>query len=276
MTDNTIQPLRLCTAAFALVIVIASSTATASADPGEAANIPAPAAISEEAPPAELPLPYESWAGTGFGPPKPLPPADRPLPLARPRQLPRRPLELSASLATFLPNCGSGSIDDRACLTVGPGAGLEGALLYRAVPFFAFGLEGAWSGFGGGGRGALSGAGGGARFLGAAGRVYFADEGRWDPYVALTLGFGALELAGTDQRARVSTSGFGGRVAGGVDVVLGSHLRIGPSVSFTRFIAWSEQQCQADVCGHGPALYGRVIGFATLGLHATASFGDVL
>lgn len=273
MTDNTIQLLRLCTAAFTLVI--ASSTATAWADPGGSANIPAREPISEEAPPNELPLPYESWAGTGFGPPKPLPPPDRPLPLPRPRQLPRRPLELSAALATFLPNCGSGSVDDRACLTVGPGAGLEGALLYRVVPFFAFGLEGAWSGFGGRNQGALSGAGGGARFLGVAGRVYFADEGRWDPYVALTLGLGSLELAGTDG-ARTSTSGFGGRVAGGVDFVLGSHLRVGPSVSFTRWVAWSEQQCQGDVCGYGPALYGRIIGFATLGVHATASFGDVL
>jgi hypothetical protein len=274
VTDRTIQPLRLCTAALALVI--ASSAAKASADPGRSTNIPDSAPISDEPPPSELPLPYESWAGTGFAPPKPLPPLDRPLPLARARQRPRRPLEFTAALATFLPSCGSGSIDDRACLTVGPGVGLEGALLYRVSPFFAFGLEGAWSGFGGRGQGALSSAGGGARFLGAAGRVYFADEGRWDPYVALTLGLGSLELSGADGAAHVATSGFGGRVAGGVDFVLGSHLRLGPAVSFTRWLAWSEERCQGDVCSRGPALYGHVIGFATLGFRVTASFGDVL
>jgi hypothetical protein len=179
-------------------------------------------------------------------------------------------------MSTFLPSCGSGSIDDRACLTVGAGAGLEGALLYRVSPFFGFGLEGAWSGFAGQGRGALSGAGGGVRFLGAAGRVYFVDEGRWDPYVALTLGLGSLELSGVDSATQVSTSGFGGRVAGGVDFVLGSHVRLGPSASFTRWLAWSEERCQSSVCSNGPALYGRIIGFATLGFRVTASFGDVL
>jgi hypothetical protein len=121
----------------------------------------------------------------------------------------------------------------------------------------------------------LSGAGGGARFFGVVGRVYFADEGVWDPYLALTLGAGTLQLEGGSD-TRVSTTGFGARVAGGVDFALGSHLRLGPSASFAHWLAWSEERCSAGVCRDQPAVYGRLLGFATLGFRVTGSFGDVL
>lgn len=279
MVTHSILHRLLWTAALALVISTASINAQA--DPGASSNIPDPAQDFETSPPPEaeatLALPYEPWHGRGFPPPPPTAATDLPPPLARPRQLPRRPLELTAAVGTFLPSCGSGSVDDRACLTVTPGSGLDLALLYRARPFFAVGVEAALSGFGGRGQGPLSSAGGGARFLGVTGRVYFADEGAWDPYVALTLGVGSLRLEGTSEaEPSVSTNGFGGRVAGGVDYVFGSRLRLGPTVSFSRWVAWSEQQCHASICGAGPAIYGRIVGFATLGLRVTASFGDVL
>jgi hypothetical protein len=271
----------------ALSFAIASSSATAKADPRAASNIPAlgqkiadePAkdeAMTSAAAPEELPLPYESWQGPGLPPPKARSEHDLPPPFARSRQYARRPFELSAALAAFLPNCGSGSIDDRGCLTVTPGSGVDVALLYRVGPFFAFGAEGLLSGFGGGGHGVLSGSGGGARFFGVVGRVYFADEGAWDPYVALTLGAGSLELRGAAADTRESTTGLGGRVAGGVDYVLGSRLRIGPAASFAHWLAWSEARCAGDVCREQPAMYGRLLGFATLGVRVTGSFGDVL
>jgi hypothetical protein len=288
VTDSTIQPLRA--SAAALSLVIAASSATAWADPGASANIPNRASNSGPNPekdrafaPAELPLPYEPWQGRGFRPPRVLPATELPPPLARPRQLARRPFELSAALSAFLPNCGSGSIDDRACLTLAPGSGVDGALLYRVGPYFAVGAEGAWSGFGARGHGALSSAGGGGRFFGVAGRVYFADDGVWDPYVALTLGGGSLKLDGAAAGATgeagpasIATSGFGGRVAGGVDYVFGSHFRLGPSVSFARWVTWGERRCSGGVCSESRAEYGRVLGFASLGFRATASFGDVL
>ncbi|MES1186045.1 MAG: hypothetical protein ABUL60_19690 [Myxococcales bacterium] len=223
----------------------------------------------------ELPPPYEAWQGTGPRPPTAPPAGDLPPPLARPRELPRRPWELGASLAAFLPSCGSGSIDDRGCLTVSPGSGLDATLLYRVGPFFAFGLEGAASGFSRRGQGALSGAGGAARFFGVVGRVYFAEQGLWDPYLALTLGAGTLELAGTES-ARVSVSGLGGRVAGGLDFLLGSHFRVGPSASFAHWLAWRESNCSTGVCRDQAAAYGRLLGFATLGVRLTGSFGEVL
>jgi hypothetical protein len=269
----------------ACAFVIASSSA-ANADPRAVANIPAPeqqfgATEAKGAPPGDqnvtdnLPLPYESWQGTGPQPPTAAPADDLPPPLARPRELPRRPFEISASLAAFLPSCGSGSIDDRGCLTVAAGSGIDVTLLYRVGPFFAVGAEGAVSGFASRGQGAWSGAGGGARFFGVAGRVYFAEQGVWDPYVALTLGVGALQLAGVDD-TRVSTRGLGARVAGGVDFALGSHFRLGPSASFAHWLAWSEERCNAGVCRDQPAAHGRLLGFATLGFRLTGSFGDVL
>jgi hypothetical protein len=198
-----------------------------------------------------------------------------PPPLTRPRQQPRRPLELSAALAAFLPSCGSGSIDDRGCSTVGAGSGVDLALLYRVGPFFAFGAEAALSGFAHTGQGALSRGGGGARFFGVVGRVYFADEGAWDPYVALTLGAGKLDLTEPNDR-REATTGMGARVAGGIDYALGSHFRVGPAASFTHWVAWSEDSCSGAICRDERAVYGRLLGFATLGVRLTASFGDVL
>ncbi len=221
-------------------------------------------------------MPYEAWEGTGLAPPKGYPAAQLPPPLAREREHARRPFELTAALASFLPSCSSGSIDDRGCLTVGPGSGIDAALLYRVGPFFGVGAEGVLSGFATPAHGMLSGAGGGARLFGVVGRVYFADQGAWDPYVALTLGVGTLMLRGAPGGARESTSGLAGRVAGGIDYVVSSHWRLGPTASFAHWVAWTEATCNGDVCRDAPATYGRLLGFATLGFRLTGSFGDVL
>jgi hypothetical protein len=269
-----------------LALLIASSSTTAHADPRAAENIPAAAhkpqpelakdeGVVTTPVTAELPAAYEPWRGTGFGPPPPQAVRDAPAPFARAREHARRPFELGAALATFLPSCGSGSLDDRACLTLSPGSGAEVTLLYRENPYFAFGVEGALSGFGGRGHGLLSGAGGGARFLGVVGRVYFTDQGAWDPYLALTLGVGTLSLRSSESEHE-STTGLGGRVAGGIDYVLGARLRFGPTASFARWVAWSEQQCESDICREQPSVYGRLLGFATLGLRVTGCFGDAL
>lgn len=271
----------------ALALVLASSS-TVRADPRAVSNIPtsehkfASSEASTTDLPAstafgELPLPYEAWRGTGPQPPVSGSEAsvDLPPPLPRAPALPRRPFELTASLAAFLPSCGSGAIDDRGCLSVSPGTGVDLALLYRVGPFFAVGGEAAVSGFAARGGGALSGTGGAARFFGVAGRLYFADVGPWDPYVALTLGAGTLKLRGEDD-AQMATTGLGGRVAGGVDYAFGSHLRLGPTASFAHWVAWTEQQCHGNVCRDQLAAYGRLLGFATLGFRVTGSFGSVL
>jgi hypothetical protein len=258
-------------AAAACALVIASSFSTARADPRAGSNIPAPELKSDA---AELPLPYEAWQGTGHLPPAPALERDAPLPLPRGRELSRRPFELSTAFVALLPAPQLGSIDDRGCLTVRPGGGVEAAFLYRVSPFFAVGLEGVASGLGGAGAGALGDRGGRARFGGVVGRLYFADSGAWDPYAALTLGAGTLTLpASDDSPTRVTTSGMGGRVAGGIDYLMGSHFRVGIAASFAHWIAWSERQCAGNVCRDQSPRYGRLLGFATLGLRLTGSFG---
>ncbi|HVY30593.1 MAG TPA: hypothetical protein VHB79_28735 [Polyangiaceae bacterium] len=254
----------------ALIFLLAALSTTASPDQRDAENIP----DAEQKANTELPPPYEPWRGTGPLPPTATSARELPPPLARPREQPRRPIELGVAVAAFLPSCGSGSIDDHACLTLSAGSGVDAALLYRATPFFAFGAEGALSGFGNG-HGALSSAGGSARFIGVVGRVYFADSGSWDPYLALTLGVGVLSLRGAAD-AKVATTGLGARVAGGIDYGLGSHLRLGPSASFSRWFAYSDASCEAGVCHEQGSRYGHVLGFVTLGLRLTGSFGEAL
>ena len=91
---------------------------------------------------------------------------------------------------------------------------------------------------------------------------------------ALTLGAGTLTLPGNDElSSRVATTGLGGRVAGGIDYLLGSHFRVGPAASFAHWIAWSEQQCTGRVCRDESPRYGRLLGFATLGVRLTGSLG---
>jgi hypothetical protein len=261
--------------------VIASSGSTARADTGPGSNIPGAAAKSHPAPggdlapsaPDELPLPYQPWQGSSFGPP-PTHSAivnDSPLPFARSPELRRRPYELTLSPSVFLPGCGDGSIDGRGCASVALGSGVEAALLYRVVPFFAVGVEGLLAGFGGAGHGALSSIGGDARFFGVVGRAYFADNGPWDPYASLSIGYGELELAGAG-----TTSGWGGRIAGGIDYLLGSHLRVGPTLGFAHLLVWEEEQCQGGSCSERPLPYGRLLAFTTLGVRLSGSFGQAL
>ena len=267
MIAHAIVPLTLLGMTAALGLTLTSSTARA-----DQPDVPIIPNESEKSDPAPLPSPYEAWQGSRHAPPGARRDGHLPVPFPRPRELPRRPLEATLGGAAFLPSCSAGSFDDRGCVTLGPGGGAEGALLYRVGPFFAAGAEGAWSGFAGRGRGALSGAGGGGGFVGIAGRVYFADSGLWDPYVSLALGYSALRL----NEGGAATSGFGARVGGGIDFLVGSRVRLGPGLSFAHFIAWSEERCRGAVCRDERASYGRLLGFATLGLRLTASFGDAL
>lgn len=259
-------------------LAIAPSFATASPNERALPSVPAPLQKNHGPPDAELPLPYQPWDGTGL--PAPPPPAERDesrSPLPRPREQPRRPFELTAAFTALLPSCGAGSVDSRGCASVHPGAGADGALLYRVNPFFAVGLEALVSGFAGDDGGPLAARGGRARFAGVVGRLYFAEAGAWDPYATLTLGVGSLELSTSGAGGeRGTTTGLGGRVGGGIDYWLGARVRVGPSASFAHFVATGEQQCNGDVCRTQSLAYGRLLGFATLGLRMTASFGEVL
>ncbi len=234
------------------------------------------AALAESQP---LPLPYAADDREGALAPAapPAVQADVPPPLARPLEHRRRPFELSASLAAALPSCQPGSIDDRRCGTIDPGTSWDAALLYRVNPYFGVGAEAAFAGFAQGGVGGFSSM-SSAKFVGLLGRVYFAESGLWDPYLSLTLGGGSLTARVLDepQGRREGSSGIGGRIGAGLDVLLGSRIRLGPAASFAHWVAWSEQRCKGEVCQTGGLAYGRLLGFATLGLRLTLSLGEAL
>jgi hypothetical protein len=256
LTD--IRRLREGAASLLLVGTLHSGVQAATEDPQVSPNIP-------EAP-ATLPLPYGPSASPGA--PRPIvDDVDLPPPLARAPEHPRRPFEVGLGLGVFLPSCGSGSIDDRGCRTTAPGSGLDIALLYRVTPHFAAGAEGIVSQYRAPEAGLLTGGGGRTRFLGAVGRLYFAEDGPWDPYLALTLGVGTLALGSAEQNG---ATGFGGRIQAGIDYALSQRLRIGPAGSLARW--WSSGSCESGFCDP----YGKPLGFATLGLRLTASFGDPL
>lgn len=241
-----------------LVTTLTTGAKAATEDPQASPNIP-------EAP-ATLPLPYEPTSNPG-SPRVPVDDVDLPPPLARAPEHPRRPFEVGLGLGIFLPSCGSGGIDDRGCRSVAPGSGLDLALLYRITPHFAAGGEAIVSQYRAPEQGLLSGGGGRTRFLGVAGRLYFAEQGPWDPYLALTLGVGTLALGAAEQSG---ATGFGGRIQAGLDYTLSRRLRLGPAGSLARW--WSSGSCASSFCDP----YARPLGFATLGLRLTASFGDPL
>jgi hypothetical protein len=227
-----------------MAFAITTSSVTAMADPEAVGNIPTDQQKSELAPP------YEAWRGHHHAPPRASAPRDLPAPLVRPREQARRPFEAGAALLAFLPSCGAGRIDDRGCDTSSPAPGIEVTLLYRPTPLFAVGGEGVGSR--------------GARFIGAVGRLYFAEAGAWDPHLALGLGVGELSR---DRAEQDLTRGLGARVAFGIDYRLASHWRVGPHAAYAHWLVWSER---------GLSAYGKVVGFATLGVRITGSFGDVL
>jgi hypothetical protein len=242
-------------------LVTATEARAATVDPQASPNIPEVPEI--------LVLPYAPASSPGA--PRPVvDSADLPPPLARAPEYWRRPFELGLGLGIFLPSCGCGSIDARDCQTTAPGSGLDVALLYRVTPHFAAGAEGIVSRYRAPDSGPLSGGGGRTRFLGAALRLYFAEDGAWDPYLALTLGVGTLALGSSLQQS--STTGFGGRVEAGIDYALSRRFRLGPAGSLARWWSPSSSACGDGFCDP----YGKPLGFATLGLRLTASFGDPL
>lgn len=225
----------------------------------------------------ELSLPYSPYRGEAL-PVRPHAPADVPPPLGRARELPRRPFELGASFGVSLPSCEPGSIDDRRCATLGTGRGFDVSVLYRVSPYFAVGGELTFGSFELSRTDADAAQRSSGRFLGTLGRVYFAESGMWDPYLGLTLGVGSLEARATelDPSLRERASGFGARISGGVDFLLGTHLRLGPSVAFAHWISWQEERCSGAVCRSEALSYGRLAGFASAGLRLTGSFGPTL
>jgi hypothetical protein len=115
--------------------------------------------------------------------------------------------------------------------------------------------------------------------VGAFGRVYFYEEGAFDPYLELELGYGSLSTTFTNTSgAHTEDSAFGpmARVGGGLDFVVLKNLELGGAVGFTHLLLERGKRCTSEGCARGSAPGGAMMGALTVGLRATVAFGAPL
>jgi hypothetical protein len=191
-----------------------------------------------------------------------------PPPLPRAPERARKPFAVVAELDASLPTCRD---ELRGCGAPALGAG--GALLHRPLPYFAFGAELAFA------RAAENGVEGTLEQElvagGALGRVYFYEEGAFDPYLELELGYGALRTLAGAAGARRESRAFGplARVAGGIDFVVLPALELGGALGYRQLVL---EACTARACRAGAAPGATLSGALVVGLRATLAFGAPL
>jgi hypothetical protein len=199
-----------------------------------------------------------------------------PPPLPRAPEHARRPVELASELALSLPTCQSGADAER-CAALAPALGAGLLALYRQNPYFAFGAAFSFS------RSSSAQAGGlldgETLAIGAVGRVYLYEEGAFDPYLELELGYGSLRTTLVSAGgARYEDSAFGpsARVGGGLDFVVLPSLELGAAVGFSHLLLERGRACQGERCTAGSAPSAAMVGALTLGLRATVLLGKPL
>jgi hypothetical protein len=195
-----------------------------------------------------------------------------PPPLPRAPEHARKPFELVTEFGTSLPTCQSGAHAER-CRALAPAFGAGVAVLYRPIPYFAFGGAVSYARARSvGAEGSLDGelvAGG------ALGRVYLYEEGVFDPYLELELGYGSLRTTLDDTGSRHEDNAFGplARVGGGLDFVVLPALELGAAVGFTHLLLERGAQCRGETCVAGGAPSGAMVGSLVFGLRAKLVLG---
>jgi len=199
-----------------------------------------------------------------------------PPPLPRAPEHARKPFELVGELGSSLPACRSGPDAER-CSALAPAFGAGFSLLYRSVPYFAFGgtlsyarsrsvaADGTLAG-------ELLG-------VGASGRVYLHEEGAFDPYVELELGYGSLRTTFVENAGvRSDDRAFGplARVGGGLDFVVLPALELGAALGFTHLLLERGEHCAAETCVSGGAPSAAMAGALVFGLRAKLVLGAPL
>ena len=157
------------------------------------------------------------------------------------------------------------------CTLLGPAVGATLAALHRPNPFFAFGVGVSYSRAGADQEDGLVES--ELYAVGARGRVYFHEEGAFDPYLELELGYGSLRTTFVEvSGARRVDSVFGpsARVGGGLDFSVLPSLRLGGSVGFTYLSLGTG--CVSSSCPPSAAMAGAF----GVGLHATVLLGNEL
>lgn len=199
-----------------------------------------------------------------------------PPPLERAPERARRPVALVSELRLSIPTCQSGPAAEP-CRALVPAVGAGLVALYRPYPYFSFGAGFSYSRANATahGDGLLDGE---LFSIGAVGRVYVYEEGAFDPYLELELGYGSLTTTFTTEGARYEESAFGplARVGGGLDFVVLANLELGGAVGFTHLLLERGERCAAEYCARGSAPGGAMVGAFTAGLRATVILGAPL
>ncbi|HEX6765634.1 MAG TPA: hypothetical protein VF103_09160 [Polyangiaceae bacterium] len=198
-----------------------------------------------------------------------------PPPLPRAPEHARRQVELVSSLDASLPTCQSG-VDAERCTALSPAIGAGLSALYRENPYFAFGAGVGYSRSSGARLGGVLD--GEAFTIGALGRVYLYEEGAFDPYLELELGYGSLRTTLVSGGARYEHAAFGpaARVGGGMDFSVLPILELGMAVGFSHLLLERGETCAARGCAAGSAPSGAMVGSLMLGLRATVLLGKAL
>jgi hypothetical protein len=186
------------------------------------------------------------------------------------------PIELVPEFVVSLPTCRSGGGAER-CAALVPALGAGFAGLYRPYPYFAFGAALTYSRAG---HTRVDGALDAEHVeLAARGRVYLYEEGAFDPYLELDLGYGSLRTSFvTVGGARYEDAAFGStaRIGGGLDFFVLPSLELGVAASFMHLLAPRGERCVADRCTAGNAPEGAMVGALALGVRATLLLGEPL
>lgn len=247
--------------------------------------LPLLAALALVSSPARALPPAEPNAPAYRLPPAgPLPPP--PAPLREAPAYARRAFELAIGPQAGLLGChgavpGSIAAGDP-CRDVSPAFGVEAQGLWRLSGHWALGarLDYARVAWDAGLAFGPSASGGAGRwpFVGLEGRGYLFDEGAFDPYLGVALGWGLLAMGWREGDADVALEreGLATTVSAGASWWLSSRLRVGPNLSLLWQPLGGVERCEGRVCLDGSAL-GRAPNRALrLGITVTFGVGDEL
>ncbi|MGC4090368.1 MAG: hypothetical protein QM756_21315 [Polyangiaceae bacterium] len=202
--------------------------------------------------------------------------AEAPAPVDEPLEMPRRQFELGGSLGPILPTCPVDSGDACSGVSVGQEWALYG--FWRVTPHFGFGpsvrmahhsataSDHDWQGIRRSSLFALS------------GRVYPLGTTRFDPYLQLDMGAGALSLdvLGVNGRSEDMSLGLAARSALGLDVAVTSWFHAGGFVAYWRYLPSSVTRCVNECSNIAAGDSSLALGSVSLGLELGFTFGEML
>ena len=262
------------------------------AEPATEEPIGEPAAEPPSAEPASAPPPRAPQAAPGgqralqshaAGP------GGRPPPPPPPLAAIRRAVELVPTLGLSFPSCAAGASSDDRCEGVEAGGGFGFAAFWRVTPHFAWGGGFDIAGFRyeAPASSGLKDTQAGAAWIGLLGRIYVLDETLFDPYFQLGIGGAALGTTGTvttgpnaNETYEETGAGPALQLGAGIDFILGSRIKLGPSLSYTRVFVDKIRRCRSGSGGECEDVpkdaAGHLNAFLTVGGHITIMIGDEL